>query len=257
MNQFRLFTQNLRKISLSSLLLILTSSFAILPVQAQSQVPKSEIAQALTDSQKAIITKKAEEFISLLGQNKAKQAREIIPSKLQEYWTAEKIQAVWDTDLIAQFGPYQKILRSKVIDVINADVVKVTVQFSKGTEDVLITFDKQQKPIAFNWPSNKNIEAITKAFANDLGNKNFISARKYLSPLIKAELSPENIQTKWEKLLKRTGPYQKTLSMITESGGTRADQNVVIVKIQFEKVTENLFVFFDENKQIINVDFPE
>lgn len=33
--------------------------------------------------------------------------------------------------------------------------------------------------------------------------------------------------------------------------------DVVLVTLQFEKITEDLFLVFDDNKQIANVDFSE
>ena len=166
MNQLRLFNQNYRKISLSNLFLAILVSSAIFPVQAQSQVTKVEISQTLTDTQK-----QAEEFVELLGQKKSSQARAILAKKLQKNWTPEQIQALWEAEIISQFGPFQKVLSSKAIDIINADVVKVTTQFAKGSENILITFNKKQEVIAVNWPSNQSIEKIAEAFVNDVVTK--------------------------------------------------------------------------------------
>jgi type III secretory pathway component EscR len=125
MNQLRLFNRNYRKISLSNLFLAILVSSAIFPVQAQSQVTKVEISQTLTDTQKQDIKKQAEEFVELLGKKKSSQARAILAKKLQKNWTPEQIQALWETEIISQFGPFQKVVSSKAIDIINADVVKV------------------------------------------------------------------------------------------------------------------------------------
>lgn len=257
MKQFNLFTQNYHKISLSSLLLILATSFTILPVQAQSQGSKTEIAQVLTDTQKQDIKKQAEEFVELLGKKKSREARAILAKKLQKNWTPEQIQALWETEVISQFGPFQKVVSSKAIDIINADVVKVTTQFAKGSSEILITFNKKQEVIAVNWPSNKSIEKIAETFVNNLAVKDYARARSHFSPALKTEFFAENIEKSWANLIKRTGPFQKILDIQHQPGGTTAAANVVIVKIQFEKVTDYLFIFFNQEKQIVNVDFPE
>jgi hypothetical protein len=257
MNQLRLFTQKYRKTSLSALLVVSVGSFAFFPAQAQSQVAKAEIAQALTDSQQQGIRKKAEQFIQLVSEKKASEAREIFYPELKKSWTAEQIQALWETELVAKLGPFQKVLGSKAIDVINADVVKVSVQFAKRKEDILITFNKQQQLVAVNWLSNKSVEDISTEFVNNLAKKDYARARQNFSPLLKTEFFAQNIQKNWENLLMRTGPFQKQISSQTKPGGTTAAANVVIVEIQFEKLTDNLFIFFNQDKQIVNVDFPE
>ena len=257
MNQLRLFTQNYGKISLSSLFLAILVSSAIFPAQAQFQVTKVEISQTLTDTQKQDIKKQAEEFVELLGKKKSSEARAILAKKLQKNWTPEQIQALWETEVISQFGPFQKVVRSKAIDIINADVVKVTTQFAKGSEDILITFNKKQEVIAVNWPSNQSIEKIAEAFVNDVVTKDYARARSHLSPALKTEFFAENIEKSWANLVKRTGPFQKILEVQNQPGGTTAAANVVIIKIQFEKVTDHLFIFFNQDKQIVNVDFPE
>ncbi|PZV27325.1 MAG: DUF3887 domain-containing protein [Snowella sp.] len=256
-NQLRLFTQKYGKINLSSLFLAILVASAIFPLQAQSQVSQVEITQALTDTQKQDIKKQAEEFIELLGKNKSSQARAILAKKLQKNWTPEQIQALWEAEVISQFGPFQKVIRSKAIDIINADVVKVTTQFAKGSENILVTFNKNQEVIAVNWPSNKSVEKIAEAFVNDIVAKDYARARGYLSPALKTEFFAENIEKSWTNLLERTGPFQKILAIQHQPGGTIAATNVVIMKIQFEKVTDNLFIFFNQDKQIVNVDFPE
>lgn len=257
MKQFHVFTQNYHKISLSSLLLILATSFLILPVQAQSQVTKVEISQTLTDNQKQDIKKQAEEFVELLGKKKSSEARAILAKKLQKNWSPEQIQALWETEVISQFGPFQKIVRSKEIDIMNADVVKVTTQFAKGTSEILITFNKKQEVIAVNWPSSKSIESIAETFVSNLAVKDYARARSNLSPALKTEFFAENIEKSWTNLVKRTGTFQKILDIQHQPGGTTAAANVVIIKIQFEKITDYLFIFFNQDKQIVNVDFPE
>ena len=257
MNQLRLFNQNYRKISLSNLFLAILVSSAIFPVQAQSQVTKVEISQTLTDTQKQDIQKQAEEFVELLGKKKSSQARAVLAKKLQKNWTPEQIQALWETEIISQFGPFQKVVSSKVIDIINADVVKVTTQFAKGSENILITFNKKQEVIAVNWPSNQSIEKIAEEFVNNIVAKDYARARSNLSPALKTEFFAENIEKSWVNLLKRTGSFQKILDIQHQPGGTTAAANVVIVQIQFEKLSDYLFIFFNKDKQIVNVDFPE
>lgn len=257
MNKFRLFFQNCRSISLLTIFLTLGSSISTLSVKAQPPLVKSEVAQALTESQTQNLQKQAETLIGLLGKKDYKQVRQLLSPELQKFWTVEQIQSIWETELIGKFGPFQKIVSSHVIDVINADVVRVTVQFAKKTEDLLVTYDKQQRLIGLDWPSSKNIEQLATRFVNSLVIKDYARARGDLSPLLKAEFFPERIQSRWETLLRRTGPFQRIVR-ITNKPSTMANiPDVVIVKIQFENLTDDFFIFFNKDKQIVNVDFPQ
>ncbi|MEB3309015.1 MAG: DUF3887 domain-containing protein [Snowella sp.] len=257
MNQFRLFSQNYRSISLLPLFLTLGISIPTLNANAQPPLVKSEIAQALTESQTQDLQKQAETLIGLLGKKDYKQVRELLSPELQKFWTVEQIQSIWETELIDKFGPFQKIVSSRVIDVINADVVRVTVQFAKKTEDILVTYDKQQQLIGLDWPSSKNIDQLATRFVNSLVIKDYGRARGDLSPLLKAEFFPDRVQRRWETLLSRTGPFQRIVKITNKPSTTANVPDVVIVKIQFENLTDDLFIFFNKEKQIVNIDFPQ
>ncbi len=257
MNKFRLFLRNSHLISLFTVALTFASALPTWTVNAQPPLANTEIAQALTDSQTQNLQKQAETLIGLLGKKDYKQVRELLSPELQQFWTIEQIQSIWERELIGKFGPFQKVVSSHVIDVINADVVRVTVQFAKKTEDILVTYDKQQRLIGLDWPSSKNIEQLATRFVNSLVIKDYARARGDLSPLLKAEFFPDRIQRRWETLLRRTGPFQRIVKITNKPSTTANVPDVVIVKIQFENLTDDFFIFFNKEKQIVNVDFPQ
>ena len=69
------------------------------------------------------------------------------------------------------------------------------------------------------------------------------------------EISPEDLERKWSKLSRILGGVKRVKNAVVSSRG--AEQQLVLVTIEFGTVTDNLFVIFDAQGRIINVDFSE
>ncbi|NJQ98978.1 MAG: DUF3887 domain-containing protein [Hydrococcus sp. CSU_1_8] len=208
--------------------------------------------QELTDRQQ-----KAEEFIQLLGSQDYAKAREILAPPLQAEWSSEKIQNLWENDLLATAGAFQSIVKTKAIDAINAQLIIVTTKFANSEEDLIVTLNPQQQIVGLDFPETRNIEEIAQEFVNALVAEDYPQARGYLHPLLKAEAFPEKVQQKWENLLKITGPYKQQVGYEVRKGSDGDGVDVVLVTLEFEKVSEDLFLVFDDQKQIVSVDFPD
>lgn len=213
------------------------------------------LTQSLTPDQQQRIIRKAEKFVGLLGQGDYSRALKLLSADLQAYWTPESLKTIWQRDLTQEAGNYQRILRSSVIDVINADIVRVSVQFQRRTEDILLTFNKQQALVAASWSSGQSIDAVVTDFIKALAQKDYGKARGYLSPLLKTEIFPTQIQEDWEKLLQTNGAFQKLSNIDIKPAGQLGTPDVVIVTVQFAKRSQDFFLFFDSTRRIVNVDF--
>jgi hypothetical protein len=222
---------------------------------APSPASPSILAQALTPDQQQKIVQQAEKFVDRLGQGNYSQALQLLNPDLQAYWTPESLKAIWQRDLIQEAGSYQKILRSSVIDVINADIVRVSVQFQRRSEDILFTFNKQQALVAVSWSSGQSIDAVVTDFIQALVQEDYGKARGYLSPLLKTEIFPTQIQGNWEKLLQVNGAFQKLTNIDIKPGGQLGAPDVVIATVQFANRSQDFFLFFDHTRRIVNVDF--
>ena len=66
-------------------------------------------------------------------------------------------------------------------------------------------------------------------------------------------MKPQDLQRKWTKLNRVTGGFQKVKDAIVASQG--GEQQLVLVTIEFGDLTDNLFVIFNSQGEIINVDF--
>lgn len=80
----------------------------------------------------------------------------------------------------------------------------------------------------------------------------FVGAWQYIHPSLRTTWSPVDMQQGWHDLQNRTGAFQQFNSFRQD------DQSVVLVNTQFEKVTDNLIIIFDDTRQwIVGVDFPQ
>jgi Protein of unknown function (DUF3887) len=95
----------------------------------------------------------------------------------------------------------------------------------------------------------RDIQQKAENFVDALAQQKFDNATKNLHQTMKPEESTFDVELYWQDLLKQTGKFQKRVK-------STVDGNLVLVTIQFDKVTEDLFIIFDDNGQIVGVDFP-
>ncbi|MFN9734404.1 MAG: DUF3887 domain-containing protein, partial [Microcystis sp.] len=124
------------------------------------------------------------------------------------------------------------------------------------TDHVTVTFNRSGQVIAADVPEFRSISEIGDAFVTSLVNKDYGLARGYLHPFLKAEVFPTRVQGAWENLLKRTGFVRQILGTQVRKGSDTDGVDLVLVSIQFQKLTDTLILVFDDQKQIVNVDFP-
>ena len=95
---------------------------------------------------------------------------------------------------------------------------------------------------------------VAEQFVRALSTGNFISAHSFLSPDFQKDITPQALQTKWLALQSRTGLFQQ-LGRVVEAEST-PDSHLVLVNVQFNRLSDNLFVILDANNQVTGVDFP-
>jgi len=92
-------------------------------------------------------------------------------------------------------------------------------------------------------------------FVRAVSSGNFITAQSFLAPAFQAEITPAALQSKWLDLQRETGNF-KSLGRAIEAEST-PDMRLVLVNINFNRLSDNLFLIFNSDNQIIGVDFPE
>lgn len=97
------------------------------------------------------------------------------------------------------------------------------------------------------------VEATTRTaeqFVDFVADGEFEKARQLMNPALREGWSAAQMRNNWDTLQKVAGAYQKRLD--TEW----VDTNLVLVNLQFLRLSDNLLILFDEQGQIAGVDFP-
>ena len=127
---------------------------------------------------------------------------------------------------------------------------------NEGTREVplILVLDDDGKLLAWKWVGTLlPIEQTALNFVKDLQDGRWIAARYYLDLEFQKEISPADLERKWSKLERVLGGMKHVKSALVASQGS--EQQLVLVTIEFGKVTDNLFVIFNSQGRIINVDF--
>lgn len=99
-------------------------------------------------------------------------------------------------------------------------------------------------------PTSNQEQQIAEQFVDLVFSQRYSEALQFIHPVLRAELSPERLQQAVEQFQRRSGAYVKRLD-------TKVDGNIVLVNTQFERVTDTVFVIFDDSGMITGVDFPQ
>jgi len=133
--------------------------------------------------------------------------------------------------------------------------VEAQLNTSAGPETVLMVLDEEGKLEGYNINrSDKKVTEVVQNFMDYLFMGHYISARSYLSPLLQEDLTPAEIQSRWQNLQRRTGNAVKVKRIVLAETGTT--QQLVLVNTEFTRLTDNIFVVLDDSNQIVNLDFP-
>ena len=139
------------------------------------------------------------------------------------------------------------------MDDTTVDTVAIT---NGGTREVplMLVLDDDGKLLAWKWVGTmRPIEQTALNFVKDLDASRWVAARYYLDLDFQKEISPSDLRRKWTKLETVLGGVKRIKSALVASQG--GEQQLVLITIEFGKVTDNLFVIFNSQGRIINVDF--
>ena len=131
--------------------------------------------------------------------------------------------------------------------------VDAVVTTAEGDQPLILILDEEGKLLAWKWVGEAiPIETTALSFAEELAAGRWVQARSRLELNFQKELAPGDLKRKWTKLERVSGGFVKVKDAVVASAG--GDQQLVLVSVEFGKATSNLFVIFDENGRIINVD---
>jgi hypothetical protein len=239
------------------ILLTLILWFGSLPAVAQSPpaLPSSQIVQSSNQTRLAELQNRAEQALRLWAAQDFAQLRPYLSPSLQTLLPINELKGFWQ-EQVADNGQIKKIGKSRAIDALNAYVVMVPVEFEKTSGNVSVSFNENKEIAGINFPTRESIQAIAEKAVEAMAKGELVKARDNFAPELKIEISPQQLQQKWKNLQKVTGPFKRIIESKVIVGSNANEGNLVLVTLEFEKVTEDLIVVFNSKKQIYNVDFP-
>jgi hypothetical protein len=75
-----------------------------------------------------------------------------------------------------------------------------------------------------------------------------------LSLPLQKEIGASALQARWQQLQRQTGEFVRIRRAVEAE--SNADQRLVLVNTEFNRLTDSLFVILNSNNEIIGVDFP-
>jgi hypothetical protein len=98
--------------------------------------------------------------------------------------------------------------------------------------------------------SEARMTEIAERFIDLVAAGKYEESRRLLNPRLREGWTAAQIRDDWEQLQRVIGTYKdRTATHI-------ADNNLVLVDLEFERAADNLLVIFDDQQQIQGVDFP-
>ena len=171
-----------------------------------------------------------------------------LADSIQSSVSIEAIQKRLDSDLA--------ISASRVVKVgsgYSDTTVDALITTSKGEVPALLILDEEGKLLAWKIGGDDSpIEATAQSFTEELAASRWVQARSRLQIDFQKELAPGDLERKWTKLTKVSGGFRAVKDAVVASQG--GEQQLVLVCVEFGNATTNLFVIFDDQGRIINVD---
>ena len=96
----------------------------------------------------------------------------------------------------------------------------------------------------------QNQAKIAEQLVDSLAYSESFSTKTNLNQNISPMLGDDSLPNYWDDLTKEHGKLVQRLD-------TKVEGNVVLVTVEFEKVTDTVLVIFDQQGQVVGLDFPQ
>lgn len=225
------------------------------PAQTQEVLLATDVTE-LSNAQAEKLEQQATQFIESLAAQDFAKVRDSLHPDLKPEWPQPKIEGIW-LELLQATGTYKEHGEPRVIPTIAGNLVNVPVTFENTTSVFLVVFNQDDQIVGVDFPKMESIETIAEKVVDALAQNDFASARGYLHPTLKQDIFPAQAQAKWQALLQRTGPFQKRLDTQLRPGSAVDNIALVTITLEFEKVTEPLFVILMMRSEFSTLTSPD
>jgi hypothetical protein len=151
-----------------------------------------------------------------------------------------------------------KVLSYRILRVLpglSNSLVEATLNTTAGSRDVVLVLNNAGQLAGFQYDNADQLATdVVNRFVLALINGQFVTARSFLSLALQDELTPSALQAKWQRLQRVTGDAIKVRHLLLADSAP--DQKLVIVSMDFQRLTDSLFVVLNDKNEITGVDFP-
>jgi hypothetical protein len=213
-------------------------------------------AQSQTQSNSATIQAKAEQMVDLFFAKDFQKLPPLATPDLRDDLSETNMQRLWDR-VNSNHGNFKARKGTQVIETPGSDLVILTLEFDKVTEDWIVIFNDSQEVVGVDFPSFENVETIAREFVDDITNGDYAQARGFLHPFLKESVFPSQIQTGWEKVISQNGDFKRIKDTNVRLGSTLDNTDIVVMDLEFSRSNKQIVVIFDSSRSIIGLDFVE
>ncbi|WP_338461766.1 DUF3887 domain-containing protein [Synechococcus elongatus IITB7] len=179
----------------------------------------------------------------------------LLEPQLAKALTPQALRARIREDL-TKVGALQGFSISSIDQGPGLDTVTVLLQTPTGQTVLRLLFNQTFQIVGYDLPDlTESPEQVAGDFVQALANKQALEARSLLSPFLKTEIFPQQIEQRWQALQQRTGAFRQIIRI--ENAGSENGITLLLVEIRFSQATDTLFISLDSDNRITNVDFPE
>ena len=173
---------------------------------------------------------------------------------------SDQLKAVSSPSMVAATMRSQpKVLSYQLLSVrsgMATSTVEAEIRTARGSRVLFIVINgKGQIERYYVDRADDPTSKVALQFVQAISTGNFITAHSFLSSSFQKEISPASLQAKWLGLQRETGSFVK-VGRAVEAEST-PDMRLVLVNVDFNRLSDNLYVILDGSNQIIGVDFPE
>lgn len=173
---------------------------------------------------------------------------------------SDELKAISSPSMVAATIRSQpRILSYELLSVrsgISSSTVEAELTTTEGKSVIFIVLTPQGKISRYYVDRTDDATSeVALNFVRAISTGNYITAESFLSPDFQKEIPPAALQAKWQQLQRETGNFVR-VGRAVEAERT-AEARLVLVNVQFNRLTDNLFVILNANNQIVGVDFPE
>jgi hypothetical protein len=170
-----------------------------------------------------------------------------------------ELQAVSSPSMVATTMKTQpKLLKWTLLSVqsgLRNTTVEASIVTSRGEQDLFLVLNPEGKLSGYHLDlTDEAPSLVARRFVMALSAGHFISARSYLSLPLQKEIGASALQARWQQLQRQTGEFVRIRRAVEAE--SNADQRLVLVNTEFNRLSDSLYVILNSSNEIIGVDFP-